>query len=385
MTVAVMEFDEGLNSFTPAQRGPEEWRWWIALRLVPGVGPIVYQALLRAFHAPRYVFAAGVDALECAGVRPDVARAIRDFDGWKEVDRELGRMQRAGATVVTWSDTHYPHFLRHIHDPPPFLYLLGELHPADALSVAVVGSRHPTSYGLRMARELTVGLVQFGFTIVSGLARGIDAAAHWAALKQGGRTIAVLGSGVDVIYPPEHRALAERIVNHGAVLSELPMGAQPDAENFPARNRIISGMTRGTVVVEAAEKSGSLITAHAAVEQGREVFAVPGPVGQRSAGTHRLIRSGAKLTECARDVIEEIAPQLLAPAAVPQVRQRPLPLGAASIVELLRAQPLHIDEIIARSGQPATQVLTTLLDLELQGIVQQLPGKCFALAGDVSG
>jgi len=353
--------------------------------MVQGVGPVVYHSLLRVFHEPRQVFAAGLDALECCGLRPEVARAVHGFDRWAEVDRDLDRLQRAGAVLVTWHDLHYPSLLRHTHDPPPFLYMLGEMHPADTLSVAVVGSRHPTAYGLRMARELTVGLVQFGFTIVSGLARGIDAAAHWSALKEGGRTIAVLGSGIDVIYPPEHRALARKIVTQGALLSELSMGAQPDAENFPARNRIISGMTRGTVVVEAAEKSGSLITAHAAAEQGREVFAVPGPVSERSKGTHKLIRSGAKLTECARDVIEEIAPQLLATQVTPSVRQRSLPLEARPLVELLRTQPLHVDELIARSGQPATQVLATLLDLELQGVVQQLPGKCFALVESGSG
>ncbi len=373
------------NSSVSSPRGPEDWRWWIALRMVQGVGPVVYQSLLRLFHEPCRVFAAGVDALECVGVRPELARAIHGFDRWAEVDRDLERLQRTGAVIVTLHDIHYPPLLRHTHDPPPFLYMLGEVHPADTLSVAVVGSRDPTSYGLRMARELTVGLVQFGFTIVSGLARGIDGAAHWSALKEGGRTLAVLGSGVDVIYPPEHRALARRIMSQGALLSELPMGAQPDAENFPSRNRIISGMTRGTIVVEAAEKSGSLITAHAAADQGREVFAVPGPVGQRSRGTHRLIRNGAKLTESARDVIEEIAPQLLEAGSPRGVRQRPLPLEAVPLVELLRRQPLHVDELIARSGQPATQVLATLLDLELQGVVQQLPGKCFALVESAAG
>ncbi|MCX8073190.1 MAG: DNA-processing protein DprA [Candidatus Binatia bacterium] len=346
---------------------------------------MVYQSLLRIFHEPRLVFGADRDALECAGLRPDVARAICEFQRWNEVEEDLRRVQRAAARVITWNDSDYPLLLRHIHDPPPLLYLVGELHPADNLSVAVVGSRHPSSYGFRMARELTQGIVQFGLTIVSGLARGIDAAAHWAALKEGGRTIAVLGSGVDVIYPAEHRVLAQRIATQGALLSELQMGAQPDAENFPARNRIISGMTRGTIVVEAAEKSGSLITAHAAAEQGREVFAVPGPVGERSRGTHRLIRHGAKLTECARDVIEEIAPELLAGGTRSALVQRSLPLEAVPIVELLRSRPLHIDELIARSGKPATEVLTTLLSLELQGIVQQLPGKCFALAAGVSG
>lgn len=373
-----------MNLVPPVQRGPDEWRWWIALRCVHGVGPVVYQALLRVFAEPRAVFTAGRDALECAGLKPEVAEAICRFSDWKGVEDQLSRLQRSGATLITWNDPHYPAMLRHIHDPPPFLCMIGELHPADSLAVAVVGSRRPTSYGLRMARELSAGLTHFGITVVSGLARGIDAAAHWAALKEGGRTIAVLGSGVDVIYPAEHKSLAQRIISQGAILSELPLGAQPDAENFPARNRIISGMSRGTVVVEAAEKSGSLITAHAAAEQGREVFAVPGPVGEHSRGTHRLLRNGAKLTETAVDVIEEIAPQLVVRAARP-AQPRTLPLEAAALVELLRASPLHIDELIARSGQAPTQVLSVLLDLEIQGVVQQLPGKCFALTSAASG
>lgn len=359
-----------------AVSGSSDWRWWLALRAVRGVGPIVYQSLLRAFGHPRAVFEASRADLECAGVKAEVADELRRFRRWEEVEGQLARIHRLGASIVTWADVHYPSLLREIHDPPPFLYVLGELHPSDELAAAVVGSRHPTGYGLRMARQITGELVDYGLTIVSGLARGIDAAAHWAALKKAGRTIAVLGSGLDVLYPPEHGALARQIAQQGALISELAPGSQPDAENFPVRNRIISGLSRGTVVVEAAEKSGSLITAYCALEQGREVFAVPGPVGPPSHGCHKLLRNGAKLTEGARDVLEEIAPQLVCAhraAASPQ-----LSLEGSRLIELLSARPLHIDELIAASGQSATQVLSTLLELELQGLVQQLPGKCFA-------
>ncbi len=357
---------------------PAEWRWWLALRAVRGVGPVVYRALLHAFGEPRAVFELSRSELECAGLRPELVQEFQHYSEWAKVDEEVSRIQRAGAILITWNDVRYPALLRQIHDPPPFLCVMGELRPSDDLAVAVVGSRRPTAYGLRMARTLTTELVDYGFTIVSGLARGIDAAAHWAAIKKGGRTFAVLGSGLDVIYPAEHAALFRHIAQQGAVLSELPFGAKPDAENFPVRNRIISGLALGTLVIEAAEKSGSLITAYCATEQGREVFAVPGPVGGRSQGCHKLIRSGAKLTECARDVIEEIAPQLV--AARPAEPTPQLSLAASRVIELLRSRPAHVDELAAATGQSTSELLALLLELELQGVVQQLPGKCFSLA-----
>ena len=353
----------------------DSWRPWLGLRAVRGVGPVVYQGLLRAFGDPGAVFTASMHALECAGVRTEVARAIRSFDDWAAVDAQLERLVRCGATLVTRNDSTYPSNLCEVHDPPPFLYVYGELQPRDAIAVALVGSRNVSAYGLRVTRELAEGLVRYGVTVVSGLARGTDAAAHWTTLRAGGRTIAVMGSGIDVVYPSEHHALFRAISQQGAVVTELPMGAQPDAENFPNRNRIISGLALGTVVVEAAEKSGSLITAMLAVEQGRDVFAVPGAVGERTRGTHRLIREGARLTECAEDVLEELAPQLLSrvtPAA-------PVDLDAdeAAVVTCMRHETLHIDLIIARSGRAPAAVLQILLALELKGIVQQLPGKHF--------
>jgi len=350
-------------------------RHWLALRTVRGVGPVVYQGLLRAFGNPEAVFAASVHALECAGVRPEVAHAIHGFNDWAAVDDQLERLARSGATLITWNDQHYPANLRQIHDPPPFLFVQGELLPADGMAIAVVGSRDVSAYGLRMTRELSEGLVRYGATVVSGLARGTDAAAHWTALRAGGRTIAVMGSGIDVVYPSEHHALFQAIQEQGAIVTELFMGAQPDAENFPNRNRIIGGLALGTVIVEATEKSGSLITAMLAAEQGREVFAVPGAVGARTRGTHRLIREGAKLTERAEDVLEEIAPQLLkraAPAERVEVDET-----EATLLTSMRHETVHVDTLIARTGLPVGTVLQTLLALELKGVVQQLPGKHF--------
>jgi DNA processing protein len=356
----------------------DEWRPWLALRLVRGVGPVAFQGLLRAFGTPAAAFAASRQALECAGVRPDVAQAIRRFDQWGAVDDQLARLRRHGAGLVTWNDPAYPVNLRQIHDPPPYLFVQGELDSRDAMAVALVGSRQVSAYGLRLAREITEGLVRYGVTVVSGLARGTDAQAHWCAVRAGGRTIAVLGCGIDVVYPSEHHALFQAIARQGAVVTEFMMGTQPDAENFPSRNRIVSGLALGTVIVEATEKSGSLITAALAAEQGREVFAVPGAIGARTRGTHRLIRDGAKLTERAEDVLEEIAPQVLSLA----VRRGPVDLAPmeAAIVECLRHETVHIDDIIARSGLTPATVLQTLLGLELRGVVQQLPGKHFVAA-----
>lgn len=354
---------------------PSDWRWWLALRMVRGIGPVIFQNLLRTFETPAAIFAAGLAALERAGLRPDLARAIRSFDDWSAVADQQERMTRVGVALVTWNDPAYPTLLRQIHDPPPFLFVWGTLQATDSLAVAVVGSRNVSGYGLRMARELTEGLVQHGVTVVSGLARGTDAAAHWAALRSSGRTVAVLGSGLDVLYPPEHLSLARAIANQGAVVSELMMGTQPDAENFPGRNRIISGMSLGTVVIEAAERSGSLISALFALEQGREVFAVPGPVGERSRGVHRLIRQGAKLTESPRDILEEIAPQALGSALPSDLVLRP---EEEAILRLLRVEPMHIDALMAGCGLASPVVLQTLLEMELRGLVRQLPGKCFA-------
>jgi DNA processing protein len=273
--------------------------------------------------------------------------------------------------------------LRAIADPPPLLYVKGEMVERDDKAVAIVGSRSASDYGRRVARDLARGLASMGFTVVSGMARGIDGMAHEAAMNSGGRTLAVLGSGVERAYPAEHEQLYQRISENGAVISELPIGTRPMAFNFPARNRLISGLSLGVVVVEATEKSGSLITASLAVDQGREVFAVPGEVGaSRSRGSHRLIRQGAKLVENVDDILEEIAPQLSARGHGAVTAPLSLPPDASSdarkIFALLQENSLQVDDIIERSGLVASRVWEILLDLELQGYVRQSPGKKYA-------
>lgn len=305
------------------------------------------------------------------------------FSEWDEVNKELERAFDAGVKIVPFTDASYPNRLRLISDPPPFLYVKGELKPQDGNSLAVVGSRSASDYGLRVTRDLCQGLASLGFTIVSGMARGIDGAAHQASLEAGGRTVAVLGSGVDIAYPWEHERLYHQISQDGAVVSELPLGTSPLSYHFPARNRLISGLSLGVVVVEATEKSGSLITARLALEQDREVFAVPGEAGaSRSRGTHRLIRQGAKLVENVEDVVEEIAPQLRERSrSVQKNRAVSLPPDmsheAKTIFELILRGTCQIDELIQASAFSAARVSEILLDLEIRGLLKQLPGKIF--------
>lgn len=359
---------------------PSDWKFWLALKMVRGVGNILGLSLVRAFHHPAAVFEASGHALECAGVRRALARAIKAFDEWTEIERQLLRLERCGGHLVTWADSNYPANLRHIHDAPLFLFVRGELLPEDALAIALVGSRSASPYALRVTGQIAEELAGLGVTVVSGLARGVDGQAHSAALRAGGRTIAVLGCGIDVAYPEEHSRLQTQIARRGAVVSEFLMGTPPEAENFPARNRIISGLTLGTVVVEAAEKSGSLITAQCALEQGREVFAVPGPVGRATRGTHRLLRQGATLIENGEDIVREIAPQVL--SARPQIAPEPLGGVDARVFACLTDSGVHVDQIIAQTGLPPATVLEALLHLELRGLIQQNPGKYFARQSD---
>ncbi len=355
---------------------------WIALSRVRGLGRVTFKKLIAHFGDPAAVFSATFTELSAVeGLDANVIERLRGFTEWEEVKKEIRRAEQAGVTLIPFSDARYPPRLRMIADPPPLLYVKGELCTDDERAVAVVGSRSASEYGQRVARNLCRDLASLGFTVVSGMARGLDGAAHEATLSAGGRTLAVLGSGVDRPYPPEHEKLYHRVRENGAVISELPMGTRPLAFNFPARNRLISGLSLGVVVVEATEKSGSLITAALALEQGREVFAVPGEVGaSRTRGTHRLIRQGAKLVESAADIVEEIAPQLLRRASGPRPSEpRMLPQQARAeaqkIYTLLRERSVQIDDVIENSGLSSAEVSEILLDLELQGYVRQLPGK----------
>lgn len=312
---------------------------------------------------------------------------------------ELSLARQAGVHVVTREQSGYPKVLREIHDPPPALYIKGSL-PAEETAVAVVGSRHASRYGLQMAEQLSYELAVRGVTIVSGLARGIDGAAHRGALRAGGRTIAVLGSGLSIVYPPEHEALAEQIVEQGALVSEYPMTMQPLAQNFPPRNRIISGLSLGVVVVEAAARSGALITAGCALEQGREVFAIPGQITtSTSQGTHHLLKEGARLVTAVEDILEELrltppvrlrsgrrpeqgrgAPQPVAGAAPSAAMGKAPPLAEEEqriIACVSQNEPRYIDTIAEASGMEMSEVSSALSQLELRHAVRQLPGKRF--------
>jgi len=355
-----------------------DWAAWLALRRVPGVGNVVYRELLCRFSSPREALRASVAELRAAGVADGVAEQIAGFDEWAAVDGELAALTKLGARLVTRTDPEYPERLAQIHDPPPFLYVHGGFASEDRLAVAIVGARSASRYGRDVARTLARDLAGCGLSVVSGLARGVDAQAHEAALEAGGRTIAVLGSGLDVIYPREHRALAERMAEHGAVVSEFALGSEPLAHNFPHRNRVISGLSLGTIVVEAGEKSGSLITARCALEQGREVFAVPGPITARSSrGPHGLIKDGAKLVENIDDVLSEVAPAVLH-AARPEADVAQLAPEAAALFDLVSDEAVHVDALVAQSKMETARVLELLLDMELKGVVVQLPGMYYA-------
>jgi DNA processing protein len=352
---------------------------WVALARVKGLGCAGFKRLAGHFPDPSAAFAASLEQLsQVPGLDKDAIHAVLHFSEWKEAETETRRAQEAGVRLVPFSDPAYPERLRAIADAPPLLYVKGEILPGDERAVAIVGSRSASDYGLKVARSISRELALRGFTVVSGMARGIDGAAHEAALDGGGRTIAVLGCGVDRVYPPEYVSLYRRIIQQGAVLSEFPIGTRPAAFNFPTRNRLISGLALGVVVVEATEKSGSLITAALALEQNREVFAVPGEAGSsRSRGAHRLIRQGAKLVESAADIVEEIAPQLAGQPdlALPR-RLLPEQCGEETrrVFNLLQERILHIDEVIETSGLSSARVSQILLDLELQGFLRQLPG-----------
>jgi DNA processing protein len=297
----------------------------------------------------------------------------------------VGRACEAEVAIIGLEDAAYPARLREIYDAPPVLYLKGSLTDQDRRAVAVVGSRNSSRYGLICAETIARGLAARGITVVSGMARGIDSAAHLGALRQKGRTIAVLGSGIDVIYPSENRPLFAEIVENGAVISEFPFGTEPEMTNFPKRNRIISGMSLGVVIAEASPNSGALITAKLALEQNREVFAVPGNItSMRSRGTHTLIREGAKLVESAEDVIEELAFALGDPAHR-EGGGKPIPLPEdlsdteRTVLRCVESGPVSIEAIIEGSGFRSQDVLAILLDLELRGLVKQISGNNFIL------
>ncbi len=359
-----------------------ENRALIALSLVPGVGPGRIRALMARFGSATAVMEASLKALAAVpGLGPQTATAIAVFDAYDAVEEQLRRAAGHGVELLPAWDEQFPRLLRQIYDPPAFLWMRGTLTASDARAVAIVGTRRSSDYGRRMARDFAYELGQRGFTVVSGLAYGIDAAAHQGALAAGGRTLAVLGSGADRIYPAKHKKLAQAIAGQGAVLSEYPLGAAPDAPNFPRRNRIISGLSLGTLVVEAFEKGGALITARMAVEQNREVFALPSPVHSRSgAGANRLIQRGhAKLVLTVDDIVEELGLPETAPSSSPETKAPPPDLHPIErqLFDALEAEPQHIDTLCHKTGHDASTALVYLLGLEFKGLARQMAGKQF--------
>ena len=355
--------------------------YWFALKSVPLVGNVTFLRLLAHFGSPEQALSASARELSrVKGLSAAAAAAILSHDYQGLAGAECEKVAAGGAVVVDILSKRYPRLLMEIPDPPPYFYLLGELQGSET-AVAIVGSRRASQYGLCTATRLARDLAGQGVTVVSGMARGIDTAAHWGALKGGGRSIAVLGCGIDVVYPPENGALHRALSAAGALISEFPMGTAPLAENFPRRNRIISALSRGVVVVEAGEASGSLITARYALEQGREVFAVPGNVTcSGSRGVNGLIKEGAKLVERVEDILEELSLEPRATYPQPPPPAFALSPQEAELYLLLCQGAMQIDDIIVQSALTAGEVSATLLRLELKGAVMQLPGKRFVIA-----
>lgn len=357
---------------------------WLLLSAIPGIGAHRFHALLCRFGAPETVLNASLS--ELMGVPrlgPHTAAAIKQHRDHAFVDRQLQLAERHQVRIVTCHDDDYPARLRQIYDPPPLLFMRGCIRQEDERAVAIVGTRQTSSYGRRMTETFSAALCEYGITVVSGLARGIDTIAHRTALARGGRTVAVLGSGLDVPYPPENQTLMEEITAQGAVISEHPLGTEPDAMNFPQRNRIISGMSAGVLIIEAGEQSGALITAQYALDHDREVFAVPGPLTSASSrGANYLIKCGtAKLIQGIEDIIEELPPGLSLSALPTSEAAEPprLILGADEecVYQFLSDKPQHIDRIAVSVGRTTSQTLGLLLSLELKDAVRQLPGKTF--------
>jgi DNA processing protein len=356
---------------------------WIALNLAPGLSSTQVRSLCVAFEDPREVIRADAGQLQRqGGLGPKPAARLAAFSWADALETELRRAERLGVSILTLEEEGYPAPLREIFDPPPVLYILGSLLPEDHLSIALVGTRHPTTYGRRMAKNLGRELAERGVTVVSGMARGIDISGHEGALEGAGRTLAVAGCGLTRVYPPEAADLQDAIAGHGAVLSERPLEDPPLPRHFPQRNRIIAGLTLGTIVVEAAERSGALITARLAAEQGREVFAVPGRAdSDKSKGTHRLIREGAALVETADDVIAQLSPEWVSRLRRPGQAEDAEPFLAgpeAKIFGLVAEEEKQIDQLIEESRLSPADVSGALMALELKGLIRQYPGKVFA-------
>ncbi len=357
--------------------------YWLGLKAVPGIGNIIFRRLLETFGTPKDAFAASESELSSLrGITPSIISSIKNGAWKKFASEESARLAELQIRLVTFTSKEYPKSLFEIPDPPPFIYISGNI-PASSARIAIVGSRKATSYGLMTTARLAEELSARNITVVSGMARGVDTAAHKGGINGAGSSIGVLGCGIDIVYPPENRMLFEDMASRGCLVSEFPLGTLPLAENFPRRNRIISGLSRGVLVVEATERSGSLITARYALDHGRDVFAVPGNINfATSRGVNMLIKQGAKLVDCVEDILEEIPDFICCPARPEQsFGDFSLTPREAVIYELLAHSPLHVDDIIRQTELTAPEVSSMLLTLELKGAVTPLPGKHYCISG----
>ena len=352
--------------------GPQELKYWIAFNRIPGIGRVRCSLLLKHFGALEPAWQAGAGELRAAGLESKVVQQIVAQRPKIDPEGEVERLEQLSIRALTWDDAAYPARLKEIYDPPPVLYVRGKLSDSDEWAVAVVGTRRPTPYGRQVAEEMAFALAGNRICVVSGLARGIDAIAHRAALAASGRTVAVLSCGLDIVYPPEHAKLAREIMERGALVSDYSLGTQPRGDYFPRRNRIMSGLSLGVLVVEGDVKSGAMITARLALEQDREVFAVPGSIfSPQSRGTNSLIQEGAKLVQRVEDVLEELNLTMV-PQQMEMKELIPATDTEAALLRHISKEPVHIDEVCRQSGLPVATVSSVLAMLELKGLVRQM-------------
>ncbi len=355
-------------------------QYWVGFSFIPNVGRVRIGRLENYFGSLENAWRADRAELARAGIEAAAVRSVVEWRPRVDLDAEMEKLASGGVNVLTWRDDGYPSRLREIHDYPPIIYVKGTILPEDEWCLGVVGTRRASAYGRQVTEEIVADLAHHGIVIVSGLARGIDSTAHRAALGAGGRTIAVCASGLDIVYPDEHRSLAQSIIERGALISEYPLGTKPRAEHFPRRNRILSGISLGVLIVEADIGSGALITAGTALEQNREVLAVPGSIlSPGSRGPHRLIQEGAKLVRDCGDILEElnlrsVAQQMELPEMVPESDTE------AALVRELSAEPKHIDEVCRDSGLPVATVSSTLAMMEIKGLVKSVGTMKYVLA-----
>jgi DNA processing protein len=361
----------------------DDKRYWVGFNLVRGIGAVRLQALIDHFGDAASAWQGTPDELRAAGLGAKVIERFLEVRKDVDLDKLWDKINAQGINILTWHDETYPPRLKDIEHPPPILFIRGEFLPEDHFAVAIVGTRKVTSYGRQVTEELSTFLASNGVTVISGLARGVDAIAHATTLKAGGRTVAVLGSGVDRIYPPENRDLAERIMTRGALISDYAIGTAPESSNFPPRNRIISGLSLAVIVIEAGETSGALITAEFAAEQGREVFAVPGNIlAPQSKGTNKLIQNGAQPLLTPQDLLQALN---LTRVGEQKAARKILPVDEveAQVLNALGREPLHVDELRNQTGLPVEKVSAALVMMELKGMVRQVGGMQYVAVREV--